>query len=231
MLDRSEPIDRQPIVSAAPFAGVIRVLLTARYPLLLEGITRVLEDEHDVCIVASCGSDADLLPAIRRHRPDVVILDDDVAYDRRAVFCAVRSGDITTRIVLLAGALSDAEILEAIRLGAGGIVPKTMGSDRLIECVRKVHAGGTWLEAESMGRALDRMVRQTAALRAAMAVLTPRELQVVRMAGARRSTTEIADSLSLSKGTIKVHFHNIYQKLRVKGRLALTLYAQDNGLL
>ena len=121
-------------------------------------------------------------------------------------------------------------MLEAMRLGAKGIVLKTMSRHLLVQCIRKVHRGATWVEKVSMSRAVDQLLRHEAGYRDAAVLLSPRELEVVRMVASGRSNKEIAAKLSVCAGTIKVHLHHVYQKLGVKGRLELTLYARDKGL-
>jgi DNA-binding NarL/FixJ family response regulator len=127
-------------------------------------------------------------------------------------------------VVLLTISLSEDQMLEALRLGVRGMVLKEMAPKLLIDCIRKVHAGERWFEKESLGLALDRLMGATGA-----AVLTPRETDIVRMVA--RSNKEIATTLSITEGTVKIHLHNIYEKLGVDGRIALMLYAQKQGLV
>jgi len=92
-----------------------------------------------------------------------------------------------------------------------------------------VHGGGQWVETRSAGRALEELVRREAEAQQIASVLTPREIEIARMAASGLRNKEIAEKLFISLGTVKVHLHNIYQKLRVKGRLELALYVQNRG--
>ncbi len=121
-------------------------------------------------------------------------------------------------------------MVEAVRLGVKGVVLKEMAPQMLVECVRKVAAGEQWIERRSLTLALDRMLRREAGFREVSAVLTPREIEIVRLAAQGLRNQAIADRLHISEGTVKVHLHIIYDKLGLNGRLALLRYAEDRGL-
>jgi DNA-binding NarL/FixJ family response regulator len=106
-----------------------------------------------------------------------------------------------------------------------------MAPQMLVQCVRKVHAGEQWLERRSVGRALEKLLSREAGSREVAGVLTPREIEVVRMVASGSRNKEIADRLSISEGTVKIHLHHIYEKLHLNGRLELARYAQDKGLV
>jgi DNA-binding NarL/FixJ family response regulator len=112
-----------------------------------------------------------------------------------------------------------------------GVVLKEMASHLLVQCVRKVHAGGQWLERHSASRALATMLRHQEGARDVTGLLTPRELEIMRLAARGLRNKRIADILAISEGTVKIHLHNVYKKLPIDSRLALTLYAQDKGLV
>ena len=86
------------------------------------------------------------------------------------------------------------------------------------------------LETRSVGLALERLLKREAGTRQISELLTPREIEIVRMVVGGLRNKEIADRLYISEGTIKVHLHNIYEKLKVNSRLQLARYARDKGL-
>src|SRR3990172_2775655 len=106
-----------------------------------------------------------------------------------------------------------------------------MASQLLVQCVRKVHAGEEWLERRSVSLALEKLIRREAGAREVAGLLTPREIEIVRMVASGLRNKEIGARLSVSEGTVKVHLHHIYEKLGVDGRVALTLYAQSQALV
>ena len=135
------------------------------------------------------------------------------------------------RTVLLTAAITDDEVVQAMRLGAQGVVMKESSPETLIECVRRVSRGEQWIDRETMGRAFGRVLQREEAAREVSKILTPREIEIVRMITQGLRNKAIADRLSISEGTVKIHLHNIYEKLGVDGRLELMLYAQNKGLV
>jgi DNA-binding NarL/FixJ family response regulator len=106
-----------------------------------------------------------------------------------------------------------------------------MAPELLIQCLRKVHSGEIWLEKRSTGYALAKLLRQEAGTQQIAKVLTSREIELVRLVASGFDNTAIATKLHISENTVKVHLHHIYEKLQVKNRVALTLYAQEKGLV
>jgi DNA-binding NarL/FixJ family response regulator len=97
--------------------------------------------------------------------------------------------------------------------------------------VRRVHAGQQWIDRETMSRAFGRVVQRENAAREAARLLTPRETEIVQMVAQGLRNKGIADRMSISEGTVKIHLHNIYEKVKVNGRLELVLWAQEQGLV
>jgi len=138
--------------------------------------------------------------------------------------------NLTTRTVLQTAHVEENRLVEAIRLGVWGIVLKEMAPRMLMECVRKVHAGEKWLEQQSVTRAIERMQKRESEIDRLTRLLTPRELEIVRLASEGLRNKEIGERLSITEGTVKIHLHNIYEKLGVTGRSQLILYATKHGL-
>src|SRR5215467_13444529 len=101
--------------------------------------------------------------------------------DGLAVLREMRQEHCPTRVVLLTAGLEEHEVLEAVRLGAQGVVLKEMASHLLVQCVRKVHAGGHWVERRSVSRALETMLRHQDGQRDVTSLLTLREVELVRL--------------------------------------------------
>jgi DNA-binding CsgD family transcriptional regulator len=120
-------------------------------------------------------------------------------------------------------------VVQAIHLGARGVVLKDMAPKLLVQCIRKVHAGGEWLERRSVARLLGRIRQREAQAQGYGAVLTRRELEVVHMVAGGLSNQAIGKRLSIGEGTVKVHVHHIYAKLKVTSRVALLLHAREKG--
>jgi DNA-binding NarL/FixJ family response regulator len=210
----------------------IRLVVADDHPLILEALQQLFGLEDDFELLSCCRTGTETLQAVKDSQPDVLILDIRMpGQDGLAVLRALREEHTSTRVVLLTAALEEHEVLEAIRLGAQGVVLKEMASHLLVQCVRKVHAGGQWVERHSVSRALETMLRHQDGLRDVTGLLTPRELEIVRLAAQGFRNKRIAETLSISLGTVKLHLHHVFKKLPIDSRLALTLYARDKGLV
>ena len=209
----------------------IRLVLADDHPIVLDGLEKVFRLEPDLEVVARCVNGEEALEAVRRHRPDILLLDLRMPRkDGLAVLETLRESKLPTKVVLLAAAVDRREVLEALRLGVRGIVLKELAPRLLVECVRKVHAGEQWIEKRSFTGALETLLQREAGAREAAAVLTPREIEIVRMVASGLRNKQMAERLFITEGTVKIHLHHIYQKLKVQNRVELTLYAQARGL-
>jgi DNA-binding NarL/FixJ family response regulator len=210
----------------------VRLVIADDHPIVLDGLEQLFRLEQGYTVVARCRDGEETLEAVRKHRPDVLVLDVKMpGRDGLAVLRELGAEGSTTRVVLLTAALEDERLLEAIRLGARGVLLKDMAPELLVEAVAAVHAGGHWLERGLGGRALQRLLQRDAARREAEQVLTSREVEIVRMVASGMRNRKISETLFISEGTVKIHLHNIYQKVAVDGRVELTLYAQRHGLV
>lgn len=210
----------------------IHLVLVDDHPIVLDGLVHLFSRESDLVVLAACSDGQAALAAVEQHRPDVLVLDLSMPkMDGLAVLRELHAKACPTKVVILTAALGEDEVLEAIRLGARGVVLKEMASQLLVQCVRRVAAGGEWLERQSVSRALDKILRQKAAQPQADSPLTSRELEIVRKVVKGLRNKEIAKALSISEATVKTHLHRIYEKLEVDSRTQLALIAQQKGLL
>jgi DNA-binding NarL/FixJ family response regulator len=209
----------------------IRLVLADDHPFILDALEGLFRLEEDVEVVARCADGVQTIEAVERHEPDVLILDMRMpGADGLAVLRALRRMGSRTRVVLLTGAVTDWEVVECLRLGVRGVVLKEMAPVKLVQCVRKVHAGDLWVEKVSIMQAVDLLLHREAGGRELAGHLTRREIEVVQMVAAGLRNKEIAQRLTVADGTVKVHLHNIYAKLGVDGRMELLKYAQERGL-
>jgi DNA-binding NarL/FixJ family response regulator len=207
------------------------LVLADDHPIVLDGLEQLFRLASDVRVVGRCRDGAEALRTTLEVRPDVLVLDVRMpGTDGLEVLRRLAGAGAATRVVLLTAALDDAQLLEAIELGACGLVLKEMAPERLVEAVRAVAEGGEWIYQGGVGRALRRMAGRHRAAQEVARVLTPRELEIVRMVARGLRNRAIAEQLHITEGTVKIHLHNIYQKLEADGRLELALYAQRQGL-
>ena len=206
----------------------ITLVLADDHRIVLAGLQQLLSCEPDFRVLATCTGGAAALAAVSLHRPDILLLDLEMPdKDGLAVLSELRQMETATRAVILTASLCAQEVLKAILLGARGVLLKEMAPDVLVQCIRTVHSGGRWLKGEVVSQALAGL----GARQAAADLLTPRELEIVPLIARGLRNKEIARELSITEGTVKIHLHNIYQKLELDSRVALTLWAQEKGLL
>jgi len=210
----------------------ILIVLADDHPIFLRGLTDLFRPEKDITVLASCRTGEEALEAVRTHRPDVLVLDIRMpGLDGFGVLRVLRGEKVPTRTVLLTAELEEHDALEVFRLGVRGVVLKEMAPQLLVQAVRKVHAGEPWLERQSFRRALDRLLLQETGARQVAGLLTSRELELVRLVAHGLRNRAIADRLCISEATVKDHLHNVYEKLNVDGRVALTVLVREKGLI
>lgn len=208
------------------------LVLADDHPIVLHGLENLLHAEGDLRVVARCTNGDETLVAVRRHRPDLLILDIHMpGKDGIAVLRELQRDRLPTRVVLMADHLDDDEVLEAFRLGVEGMLLKELALKMVVQCVRKVLAGEIWLEKRAVSRAIDVLLRRENGEREMAALLTPREMETVRLVALGLRTEEMSSRLDISEGTVKTHLHRVYRKLKINNRVALTLYAQALKLI
>jgi DNA-binding NarL/FixJ family response regulator len=210
----------------------IRLVLVDDHPIVLDGLESLFRLESDIRVVARCVNAEEALTAVSRHRPDVLLLDLRLPRkDGLAVLRELQQKKLSVKVVLLAAVLEEEEVLEAFRLGVRGMVLKEQAPQMVVRCVRRVHAGDQWIEKQACTRAVHALLDREAGESAAASILTPREIQMVRMVAGGLRNKEMSQRLAISEGTVKIHLHHIYQKLKVENRVQLTLCAQSRKLV
>jgi two-component system, NarL family, nitrate/nitrite response regulator NarL len=198
----------------------------------------MFQKESDCNVLAVCSGVDAILEALRRHQPDLLVLD----LDRGGALTLLRRiqrGHLSTRVVVLASASDEREMSDALRLGARAVILKELAPEALIACIRKVHRAEESadphsqqpLDARDIGRLDGRLVNRTPSVRNLARNLTPREAEIARLAVRGISTGDIATQLGLKRGTVKIHLHSIYEKLNVQGRVGLVLVGRRYGLV
>ena len=209
----------------------IRIVLADDHPVVLDGLARLLSAEPDFEVVATAKNGDEALYALRRFDPDILVIDLRMPIkDGIAVLREMKRDALAARAVVLT-ALDTDDVLAAIGLGARGVVLKDMPVRLLMECVRIVHSGGKWFEKGVAARAADRMRQPEPGTKNMERTLTPREVEVARMIADGLPSKHVADRLSITQGTAKLHLHHVYSKLNLAGRVALVRYMQRHGFV
>ena len=206
---------------------MIRVVIADDHPIVLDGLAQLFASESDIQVVSRCTNGEEALAAAHALKPDVMVLDVRMpALSGLAVLRMLSAERTAVRIVLLTAQMNDVEVGNAVRYGVAGIVLKETAPRVLLQCVRAVAAGGTWLDAK-----MTDLASATPAPRDVGRSLTRRELDIVRMVATGARNREIGEKLGISEGTVKMYLHTIYEKLAIGGRVELTNYAREQALV
>jgi DNA-binding NarL/FixJ family response regulator len=209
-----------------------RIVIADDHPIIIEGLSQLFKRQSEFDLVAAVSDGEKALEAVRTHKPDIIVL--DVQMPRKDGLSVmrelIREGS-PTRVVLLTATLDDEGVLEAVDLGVWGLVLKESASTQLIDALRRVSMGLRAVDPTLVSSAASRSLSRREAKREIESLLSPRETDVVRMVAKGLRNKEIADKLTITEGTVKSYLHSIYEKLGVKGRVELTLLAQEKGLV
>jgi DNA-binding NarL/FixJ family response regulator len=213
---------------------VIRLLLVDDQPLARRGLRAILCEEEGFLVVGECADGDEVLEAVRRHRPEIVVM--DVRMPR------MNGADATQQLrdqlsepppVLILTTFQDEEVLSsALRAGASGFLLKDAPGEEILRAVRTLAAGGAYLDPAVTGRVLATYRQSSpATTEASLPDLTQRELEVLRLVGRGLSNDEIAEQLVIGEGTVKTHIGRIFDKLGVRDRPAAIVFAFDHGIV
>jgi DNA-binding NarL/FixJ family response regulator/class 3 adenylate cyclase len=227
--------DQQP-ESGAP-ARAITVVIADDQRLLRTGFRVILEAEPDIEVVGEAEDGRAALDVVTRRRPDVVLMDIRMPeLDGLAAARGILSNpNLSTAVVMLTTFDVSEYIYEALRIGASGFLLKDTPADRLLDAVR-VAAAGDALIAPSITRRLIAQFARAArppgsGTPPALAELSTRELDVLRLIARGHSNAEIAEQLVLSENTIKSHVGSIFSKLDLRDRVQAVVLAYESGLV
>lgn len=213
----------------------IRILIADDHPIFRDGLRKLLEAEPGLKVVGEACDGAEAVAMARQLTPDILLL--DLAMPRLPGIEALRelvSTPTPVRTILLTAAIERAQIVEALQLGARGVVLKESATQMLLRSIRTVMAGQYWVGRESVSDLVatlrDLMPSGGEQARQKLFGLTPRELQVVSAIVAGYTNKDIAQKFTISEQTVKHHLTNIFDKLGVSTRLELALFAVNHHL-
>lgn len=200
----------------------ISVVIADDHPVVLQGLTRFIDEGAQFSVIAAVSNGEMALAAIDSLMPALAVLDLRMpVMSALEVLRRLQGRAAGPRVVLLTAGGSDAELFDCISAGAAGVVLKEAAASELLACLSEVAAGGTWLPSDTVRTTLVREQQRRADWQRLSAHLTNRELQLIPLVLSNRSNKQIADALGLSEGTVKVHLNSVFRKLQVYSRAEL----------
>lgn len=199
------------------------VVIADRHPVVLQGLSNVLGAVAEFNIVASCSDAASCIEAIRNLAPEIAIIDPAMPeLAALKILATVNSENRSTHLVFFASS-EDCELVLAATPGTCSIVLKDSEPEALVQSLRHIANGHSLLPTTSSESIVSQ--EQGANSENVLTTLTDRERQIMRLVSEGLSNKEIGRRLNIADGTIKVHLHNIFQKLEISNRTVLAALA------
>jgi two-component system nitrate/nitrite response regulator NarL len=216
------------MVSAAT-TGKVRVVVGDDHPMFRDGVIRALTSSGAIEVVAEAEDGATALELIKKHLPQVALLDYRMpGMDGAQVAAAVRRDDLPTRVLLLSAHDESAIVYRALQEGAAGFLPKESTRSELVNAVLSCAKGRDVISPDLAAGLAGEIRRRN---EPEVPVLSPREREVLKLIANGRSVPAIAKELYLAPSTVKTHVQRLYEKLGVSDRAAAVAEAMRSKLL
>ena len=212
-----------------------RIVIVDDHTLFREGLRTILETEEDIEVVADAESAEDIVEQVWQTRPDVLLLDIRMPQGSGLdAVPAVLKISPNTHVLVLTACDEKEEHVRAFRLGAKRVILKDSARQTLMQAIRTVCRGEVWMDPRMSGALAEELshigsegdpisTRQENGL-------TERELEIVRLVASGYKNKEVGATLAISERTVKTHLTNIFQKLGVRDRVGLVMYALRHNL-
>jgi DNA-binding NarL/FixJ family response regulator len=215
-------------------ASVIRIAIADDHPIFRDGLRQILGLQRDFVVVAEARDGEEALQVIEEHHPDILLLDLNMPRaSGLGILQRLQAHQGHTKVIVLTASDDKNEFIQAMRLGAAGIVLKQSPTELLLKSIRKVHAGEIWLDSHMTAAVMRQFASGDDGPGAGgreRAPLSPREREIVALVAQGFKNKEMAGKMFISEQTVKNHLHNIFDKLGVSDRLELALYAIHKNL-
>ena len=221
--------------SKLPVSPTVRILLADDHPVVRIGVRNMLQTDDGFTVVGEAGDGDEAITETLDLLPDILLLDLNMPrLPGLEAMRAIMSGSPSVKIILLTSTVTPQQIIEALQIGARGIVLKDALADHLTNAIRTVVSGDYWIGGKrvvNLVGALHDLMKQAAVPERKTFGLTPREMEVVGCIVEGCSNRDIAKQFTLSEETVKRHLSNIFDKTGVSTRLELAMFAIAHRLV
>jgi len=201
----------------------IRVLVADDHPVVRQGVIANVKPQRDMTVVAEAGDGVEALALIKEHSPDVVMLDLRMpGMDGLDVIAEVNNAKLESKVIIMTTFESEEDVHRAMKAGARGYLLKDSSQEEILDAIRRVSLGETYLPARIVQKVAESMRKPE---------LSPREIEVLQCVAAGKSNKEIGVQLFIAEGTVKTHVKNLLEKLSVVGRTGAIREAVRRGLV
>jgi DNA-binding NarL/FixJ family response regulator len=201
----------------------VRILTADDHALVRKGIAAILASQSDMNLVAEASNGCEAVDQFRSHRPDITPMDLQMPeINGLDAMIAIRAEFPDARIIMLTTYAGDVQVLRAMKVGARGYLLKTLLDKELLDTIRAVHAGKKVLSAEASYEVAEHATSD---------VLTPAEIDVLRLIAAGHANKQIAHELSITEDTVKGRVKSILSKLGATDRTHAAMIGVRRGII
>ena len=201
----------------------IRVLVADDHPVVRHGIIANVKPQRDMTVIDEAGDGVEALARIKECLPDVVMLDLRMpGMDGLNVIAEVNTLKLPSKVIIMTTFDCEEDVNRAMKGGARGYLLKDSSQEEILDAIRRVTLGETYMPARIVQKVVEGMRRPG---------LSPREVEVLQWVAAGKSNKEIGAQLFIAEGTVKAHMKNVSAKLAVVGRTAAIREAVHRGLV
>ena len=216
--------------------AVIHILLVNNTTLIRSSLKLLLEGQPNLKVIAEAGSKAEALRLAQQEQPDIILLDPNLTGSTGLdIIPELLAASNTFRLLIITSEDDSQFFVQAVQLGAMGVVSMQQTPEILFKAIEKVHAGEIWLDRSLVANVIYQMSRGGKSGKSdpddeKIARLSHRERQVIELIGEGLKNQQIADRLFLSEVTVRHHLTSVFKKLDLTNRLDLVLYAYRKNL-
>ena len=213
--------------------GTVRIIVADSQAIYRVGIRKVFALEDDLRVVAQADSIENLRLAVDRYPTDVVLLEGSMLAGTTNVIPEILRVAPDVKLIVQAVQADENHTVELYRRGVRGIISRSISPDLLVRCVRRIAAGETWIDTQSVNWVIEAYRSQAAALVSPRTQprLSPKEMAIITCITQGKRNKEIAFQLGTTEQVIKNYLRKIYDKLGVSDRLELALYCLHNKII